>query len=245
MIKNKRCFLALGAVFVATEAFLAVFLQCTSGASVRISSYLSVVLACLFCVTFANRTASYFFTQAALLCTVGADYFLVLIEERQQLPAMIFFLFAQTFYFLRLYFEDNDKVRRIVHFAVRGGSALAVLLLTTVVLGEKADAVALVSMVYYVFLILNTVFSFLQNGARSLFSWGLVLFVLCDTVVGLSCIGPYLTIPADSVIHVLLNPGFNLAWVFYLPSQVCLALSLIAKDTQGKNNTCRSCRNML
>lgn len=226
MIKNKRCLLALGATFIATEAFLAVFLQCTSGASVRISSYLSVVLACLFCVTFACRTASYFFTQAALLCTVGADYFLVLIEERQQLPAMILFLLAQIFYFLRLYFEDASKGRRCVHLAVRGAAVAAALLLTVVVLGEKADAVALVSMAYYACLILNIVFSFLQNGARSLFSWGLVLFVLCDTVVGLSCIGPYLTIPADSVIHVLLNPGFNLAWVFYLPSQVLLAFSL-------------------
>ncbi len=218
--------------FVLIEGFLGVFLQCAEGDAVRVSSYASVVLACLFCVAFASRHLAYWFTQAALLCTVGADYFLVLIVEREQLPAMIFFLFAQTFYFLRLYFEDKNKTRRRVHLAVRAGTVAVALLLTVLVLGEKADAVALVSMAYYASLLLNVVFSFLQNGFRSLFSWGLALFILCDTVVGLSCIDPYLTIPTDSFLHVLLNPDFNLAWVFYLPSQVLLALSLLGKSKE-------------
>ena len=228
----QRMRVALCAAFVLLEAFLFVFLQCAQGAAVRASSYAAVVLACLFCILFASRRLSYLFTQAALLCTVGADYFLVWIEEREQLPAMILFLLAQAFYFLRLYFEDMDAVRKRVHLAVRGALTVATVLLTAWVLGDKADAVAFVSMAYYANLLLNLVFSFLQNGARSLLSWGLVLFILCDTVVGLSCMGPYLTIPADSFLWGLINPGFNLAWVFYLPSQVLLAFSLMEKATR-------------
>ena len=53
----------------------------------------------------------------------------------------------------------------------------------------------------------------------------LVLFLLCDTVIGLQVMGAmYLPIAEGSFLHSLLNPGFDLAWAFYLPSQVLLAL---------------------
>jgi hypothetical protein len=51
------------------------------------------------------------------------------------------------------------------------------------------------------------------------------LFLLCDTVIGLQvAAGGYLPIAQDSVLYGLLFSGFNLAWLFYLPSQVLIAL---------------------
>ena len=53
----------------------------------------------------------------------------------------------------------------------------------------------------------------------------LVLFLLCDTVIGLQVMGGmYLPIDDGSLLSRILYPGFNLAWLFYLPSQVLLAL---------------------
>jgi hypothetical protein len=220
------------AAFFAAEAVLGFLLQ-TADAYADHYRYAAVLLACLFCVTFASRSPAYFLTQAALLCTVGADWFLVMSEPREQLPAMIFFLGTQLSYFLRLYFEDTSRVRRQVHLCVRVGVSAFALLLTWAVLGERCDALALVSVLYYAHLILNLTFAFLQTGV-SFFSMGLLFFLLCDTVVGLSCIDPYLPIPADSPLRRLLSPGFDLVWAFYVPSQALLSASLLRERFRKK-----------
>ena len=107
-------------------------------------------------------------------------------------------------------------------------------------LGEKCDAVALVSMFYYANLILNAVFACISFGKNPLLAIGLVLFILCDTVIGLSLIDPYLTLPESSPIYAIIHPGFDLAWAFYLPSQALLAISLLPcrfKNTDNKSKS--------
>ena len=221
------------AVFFAAEAVLGYLLQ-TSEVYYDHFRYAAVLLACLFCVLFVSRTPSYLLTQAALLFTVGADWFLVMSDPREQLPAMIFFLGAQLSYFLRLYFEDASRNRRRVHLCVRAGASAIALLLTWAVLGERCDALSLVSVLYYAHLILNLVFAFVQTGI-SFYSLGFLFFLLCDTVVGLACIDPYLPLPNDSPLRAILSPGFDLAWAFYVPSQTLLAASLVKKGQTEKS----------
>ena len=81
-------------------------------------------------------------------------------------------------------------------------------------------------MFYYANLILNIVFAFLGGRGLRLMAVGLVFFALCDTVIGLIVMKAYLPIPPDAFLYRILYPGFNLAWVFYVPSQALLALSL-------------------
>ena len=54
-------------------------------------------------------------------------------------------------------------------------------------------------------------------------AWALVLFLLCDTVVGLqvASVG-YLVLPAW--LNNAIFCGFPLDWLFYLPSQVMIAI---------------------
>ncbi len=212
-------------LFLITETVLGILLQTVGGVATRVCSYAAVVLACLFCALFASRSAAYFLTQAALLCTVGADWFLVMCDPREQLPAMIFFSGTQIAYFLRLWLADPSHPRRTVHLSVRAALSVLALLVTALVLGEKTDALALVSMFYYVNLLLNVIFAFLEEGI-SLLSVGLVLFALCDTLIGISCLDPYLPLPEDSFVWEIIHPGFDLAWAFYLPSQALLSMSL-------------------
>ena len=73
----------------------------------------------------------------------------------------------------------------------------------------------------------NVVFAFLSFSQNPLLAIGLVLFALCDTVIGLDLLDAYLPAFRDSAINKLLHPGFNLAWMFYLPSQALLAISLL------------------
>jgi len=110
--------------------------------------------------------------------------------------------------------------------ALRIGLSVAVGGVTAVILGKNTDALALVSMVYYVNLIMNLVCAFWRFRKNSLLALGFVLFILCDTVIGLQvAAGAYLPISEDSFIHSLIFSDFHLSWFFYLPSQVFIALS--------------------
>lgn len=234
MIKNKKLTISLTAVFLILESLLGILLQ-TAQDTIPINlRYTAIILACLFCILFAERSLSYLFTQTALVFTVAADFFLVYADPMQQLPGMLFFSVTQIAYFLRLYFEDENKTRRNLHVIIRATLSVAAILITLAVLGKNADAVALVSMFYYVNLILNLVFSFISFKKNMIFAVALVLFILCDTVIGFSFIDAYLPIPETSVIYKIIYPGFDLAWAFYLPSQALLAVSLLPNTLSGK-----------
>ena len=229
MITNKRILLPMTALFLMVECVLGYALQMATGRIVNVTMYLSVVLACLFCVLFFERSMNYYATQLALLCTVCADYFLVWSTEIRQLPAMLFFSVTQLAYFARLYFGDEKPIRRAWHLWIRVAACAIALAVTLLVLGNGVDALALVSMFYYANLLCNVVFSLIAFSSESLLAIGLVLFALCDTVIGLDLLDGYLPTFGGAVIHSILHPGFNLAWVFYLPSQALLAVSLLPK----------------
>lgn len=215
-------------LFFAAEAVLGVALQLADGRTVALLSYASVVLACLFCTLFARKEAAYLFTQLALILTLVADYFLVLRAEQRTL-AMLFFSAVQICYALRLWAAEERGARRRVQLCLRVGLSLAAVFVTLLVLRRAADALALVSMFYYANLILNLALATLAGRGMRLMAAGLFLFLLCDTVIGLSLLGNYLPNAEDSLLYAVIHPGFNLAWAFYLPSQALLSVSAMGK----------------
>jgi len=226
MIKNKKLLICAVSAFAMVEAVLGVLLHTSSGNWGARFSFASIVLACLFCTIFAERSWAYLLTQLALVCTVCADYFLIIAPVRQQLPAMIFFSVTQLSYFMRLYLYDENKPRRVWHVASRAAVSVLAVILTFAVLGSAADAVAVISMFYYANLIINIIFAFAEFRKNSIFAIGLLLFAFCDALIGFAFLDGYLAIPADSVIYKIVYPGFDLAWAFYLPSQALLSVSL-------------------
>ena len=232
---NKWLLIATGA-FLSIEALLGFLLQTAHGRAVAIYSYASILLACTFCAVLALKSRAYLFTQLGLLFTAGADFFLVYLPVARQLPAMILFSFTQLCYFARLLADDSCKKRRYVHVYCRVGACALALLLTALVLGGTADALAMVSMFYYANLVLNIVFAFLLAERPPLFAIALMLFLCCDTLIGLSFLNAYFSIPEGSFIYRIIHPGFNLAWAFYLPSQALIAISLLPKRLQGARN---------
>ena len=233
MIRNKKILLGASVAFLCVMAVLGVLLQTVQGSVPVNLRYASVVLACLFCVVFAEKNTSYLWTQLALIFTGGADYFLVYRTDMLQLPAMLCFSVVQIAYFVRLYREDGSKTRRKIHLALRAALSAAVVAVTLAVLGKNCDGVALISMFYYANLILNAVFACISFKKNPIFAIGLVLFILCDTVIGLGEIDAYLPIREESVMYKILSPGFDLAWAFYLPSQALLAISLLPRRWQS------------
>ena len=145
-------------------------------------------------------------------------------NPRQQLWGMVFFLAAQIFYAVFLHSAQKNKYLLI-------GRILLVLLVEVIagiILKDKLDLLAIVSVCYYVNLIMNMLTAFSKFRQHPLLAIGFAFFILCDTIIGLQVAAEgYLPIGTDTLLYQVLFIDFNLAWVFYLPSQVLIALSTI------------------
>ena len=227
MLNNKKYKLPLVILFSLIQTVLFFLVQLTRGKTNIIVSYLVVVLCCLFAVLYFEKTKKYAFTQIALFCTIMADLFLVVIHPIMQLPAMIFFSITQICYFLRLYFNSKSEKEKRIHLSIRALSSVIAIIITIIVLKEKTDAVSIISMYYYANLIVNIVFAFVQYKSSKLFAIGLLLFLGCDTLVGINAlVTQYITSPNAQEICNAIFGSLNWAWIFYVPSQAMLALSL-------------------
>ena len=225
---NKRQIVLLSSIFVIIEITFSILIQITSGDINTILSFSTIVLACIFPLLFMNRNRNYIYTQIGLVCTVCADLFLVVIEPMHQIPAMCFFSITQICYFLRIYFNQSSNKQKLIHLLIRIIMIVLVLSITTIVLKDKTDFLSIISMFYYTNLIMNIIFASIQYKKSLLFPIGLLLFACCDLLIGLDVLNSsYLEIKEGTFLSFLCNPGFNLAWVFYVPSQMFIALSMV------------------
>jgi len=167
-------------------------------------------------ICFAIACLSYFFCHSkkdwawltgGLFFTVGADYFLVLHDNH--LPGVAVFCFVHVCYILRVFPTHKYK------FAL-----LAVPILVFFVFAN--NALFVLAGIYATLFIFNIFINirFCKKN-RSIIITGLVLFALCDINVMLFNLPRHLDIP------VIFPWAFNLIWVFYLPSQLLLAVSAV------------------
>lgn len=210
----------LTAAFLLAEAVLYWFILTAGGMTVVVCSYAAIVLCFLFALIHIKKGKPLF--VAALACTLGADYFLVIVSPQHQLGGMIFFLFVQGFYAWQLH-RTYDKRWPLY---LRLGLTILAAAATFFILGTDTDVLAVISVCYYANLISNIVVAWLQYSKYKLAAIGFIFFLLCDTVIGLQVASTgYLPIEPGSWLHSIIFPPFHLSWFFYLPSQVLLALS--------------------
>lgn len=215
---NSKFNTVLTLAFLAVSCVLYYFILTAGGTLLVSTSYASIVL----CFLFALSGWQNFWIIGGLACTVGADFFLVVCDPIQQFWGMVFFLGAQSLYAAMLHRSRPGKALVFIRF----GLLLAAEAITVAVLKDATDPLAVISICYYVNLTFNIVMAFLRFRQYKLLAIGLVFFLLCDTVIGLQVMsGSYLPIPAGSLLHKILYLPINLAWLFYLPSQVLISLS--------------------
>lgn len=225
---HKKLLITLSCVFVSIEIVLHVLIFTTSGLTNSWVSFSSIVTAFLFSLLLLSFDLNVILTQIALCTTVMADLFLIIVEPMNQLVAMLFFSVTQVCYFLRLYFNSKSKLEKIVHLFFRGLAIVLIVILALVILKDKVDALSIVSVFYFANLVLNMIFAFVQIKKSILFPIGLLFFMICDIFVGLqSAIGVYLDIPESNIIYQIAFSSFNWAWLFYVPAQVLIVLSLV------------------
>ncbi|MGI6176716.1 MAG: hypothetical protein ACOYJC_11290 [Christensenellales bacterium] len=141
---------------------------------------------------------------AAAFFTLTADIFLLF--TRCHTLGVAVFCAAQAFRSLQ--FGMRKKLLGAV--AVMGAAA------SGAVYALGLPLLYAVSTLYAVLLLANMVYAFVKRGRGfRLARWGMVLFVLCDMHVAAANL-PWLPV---------YNAAFLLSWVFYMPSQLLLALS--------------------
>lgn len=223
MIKKQSFITGL---FLLLELVAYYFILTAGGPLLVYSSFGAIVLCFLHALIHAKTCDK--LILGGLACTIGADFCLVVCSPIQQLWGMIFFLIAQSLYATRLHLSNKRKPllwTRLVLIAI----ALSV---TVLVLQDKTDALALVSLCYYANLIFNLIMAFLQFKKDKVFPIALLLFLLCDTVIGLQvACGTYLPIAESSALYKIIFMPFNLSWFFYLPSQVLISLRSVKNTT--------------
>ena len=195
-----------GAVYA---AFLAMDLAGLGGLSIW-PKYAGILLclafACLAAVRGGDRLIPF-----ALACTALADLFLLVLNRYYPLGVAIF-LVVQTLYLLRLRRDGSDSA-----LWLRAGLAL-ILALAVYGLGLLSPLNLLVCL-YFSQLLSNTCLAWTVKGrSQRLFALGLTLFVGCDVCVGLFNLSGLVP---DALYH-FARVGM---WLFYLPSQVLIALS--------------------
>jgi len=208
----ERRFSALTAAFLAAEAVLYLsflYRDVTGGGNTVPLKYAGVLLCLVFSLLWAARGGDRLI-PAALALTAGADWFLLVRNDRYALGISLF-LCVQTVYFIRLRRAGAGSA-----YLLRSGLALGAGL-TVYALG-MASAVNLLAALYFSQLLSNTALAWTLKGERwRRFALGLTLFVGCDT-----CVGLFNALPGASPLYPAISVGM---WLFYLPSQVLIALS--------------------
>ncbi len=189
-------------------AFLALDLR--HGDSTLIK-YLSIVLCVLFAFLESARGGDPL-VAAALLFTLGADTFLLLLNRLYALGILLFCV-VQALYLVRLARATGGRTLwplRLVLFLL-ALAALGILNLLT--------PLNVLALFYFTGFFSNVVLSFLaRNPAHGLFSAGLTLFLCCDL-----CVGAF---NQPDLIPLSLQEPVRLGmWFFYLPAQVLIVLS--------------------
>ena len=228
---KKRVLLTEIGVFGLIEALLWID-NLWGGILVNAAQYACVVLCFVFSLLFFGRFPKRFLIQVGLLMTCVADFFLVVSNPAEKDAAMTAFVLTQIAY-CAVIVMFGGKIFNVVHLSVRAAASVAVEITAAVVLKDKFDYLAAVSMFYYINLIINAVCAFVLFKKLPLFAIGLFLFILCDTLIGLNvAVGAYIAVDETSFIYAISHSSFNWAWAFYLPSQALIAV--FAATTSNK-----------
>lgn len=219
-------------IFILIELALYPIIISVRGVAYTIASSSSILLAFLMPVIFFRKTRSHLLTVCALFFTLVSDLLLSIFFDTIygiQIASMVSFLIVQVCYFIRIYLEEESKTIRTVHLIVRILVNVLAIVITLIVLKQNANFLAVISVVYYANLLVNVVFSGINFKSSKWLFIGLVLFACCDFFVGGQYIGNFITLSENSIISILLSIEFNMAWLFYLPSQVIISLDITNK----------------
>ncbi len=203
-----------------------------TGKTETIADYIVVISCFLFSLVYfiIKRNSNTLIFVIAFLFTILADTNLLILDDNYELGILAFIIvqFAYFWYILKnMYTKDNY------------GYLIAIRLIT-IVIGVIASLIVQIDkllvclvIIYISNLVINLIISIIPRKRNLLFALGLFLFLLCDICVGCYNIGDIIDISNTSLFYKIANLPFNIAWLFYHPSQVLLAISNYIKEYEA------------
>lgn len=189
--------------------------------------YLSIVVCFVYLLIHFKQNRDYTVVFIGMFFTVIADFFLTLLGTEQILGTFFFFL-AQMMYMLRLhYLQKKMLFKPLIPYII---TFILLFVFVGIVMLHQIDLLLVISFLYYSFLLVNLGSAFMKRKEFPLFFIGLLFYLACDTLVGLSMSFPYLTFVEGGIIDSIIHFPLNLIWMFYLPSQVLITLSALRKS---------------
>lgn len=149
--------------------------------------------------------------------TLLADYFL-LIRDDNYILGISSFIIVQAIYFLYLkpkHWKISLIMRSVIFLAI-----LSILFIIKI-----DDVSAYFAGFYFTNLIMNMTDSWIGGKKNILMSLGLLLFIGCDLSVGLNNLSSYISY-SSSFIDALVRFSDVGMWLFYVPSQTLIVLSI-------------------
>ena len=167
--------------------------------------------------------------RIAMIFTLVADYYLVAAEVENQTMGVTVFIGTQLFIFLHIIVNDSNKKWKLANLTVRLALMVIAVIAAFTILGDEADYLAIISVIYYANLSSNLIFAHRSGGGGIVLTIGLLLFALCDINVGLIALNDIFVggFPEGSLIYLLVNSEYDLMWLFYIPSQTFIPLTLL------------------
>lgn len=176
------------------------------------------------------------FLFLAYVCTAVSDYFLTITADRYEIAVGVF-IGAQLFHFLRISTARGTVSREAgvrhprlgILLSVLSRVILTALLLIVLHLTGLWSLLNALAVIYFVELLMNTVDAAFtaEHGVRfAVMAVGFLLFICCDVTVGLRALAEDGTLSMTPDRFAL---NTYLTWVFYLPSQVLIILSVLAR----------------
>lgn len=230
-IKNNLFYFTYILIFCMCELVLSILVHTSSSSLDYIYCYICVLLAFFGVFAFFKLNKRFLFTALALFFTAIADIYLVVLDKYYLIGVLVF-LVAQVCYALRIFVDTKSKTINIIHLIVRLSVSILGVFIVYIVLLEDTDILSVVSVIYYLNLILNCVFSFIlvkDSRFNLILAIGFLMFAFCDIFVGIGNFESYFNIPYGSILYKIIHHKINFSWVFYIPSQTLLSLSLFNK----------------
>lgn len=188
----------------------------------RFVSFMSIFVCFVYVLLIHKKNdMDYNIMRLAFIATLAADYFLTLHSEEQVLGTFLFFL-SQVMFFFRIHLSYQRIKPKIIYLYT---AVFSIFVLMFYLILESIDVLIIVSLLYFSFLLLNMIFSWMTHKRYILFTIGLTCYIAADLMVAMHMADPYITFATPSIFSYLTSTPINLIWLFYLPTQVLLALS--------------------
>ena len=174
--------------------------------------------------------------RIAMIFTLIADYFMVAMDNADNLTGVSVFIGTQVFIFLHIIANDGNSKWRAANIVTRITLCVILIIAVGLILGRDTDPLSIISVIYYANLLVNAIFAHRIGRGGILLTVGLVLFALCDINVGLSGLESIYDggFPEGSLLYIIRNADVDLIWLFYIPSQTIIPLTLLLKDKKSE-----------